>query len=967
MRAELTVRPQKRLSQYHLHGQWHMDVIKGTDCRLSSSPCRPRIADCTQLKAVGFADNDWRARLTPEHAWHAFSTKDVVHHCGANVVRALRWLFDVVDLAPATNHIGHEESKILFEKMEAAKRERRAFVRACCRLSFAECPGDTPWLMRVGDAHEWCAVHMDEVVERCSDLDAPFKALMHGDTAMLAPPARPADECAKALKDELNARVAEAPRAGQRPSIVDCAQIKCGPSGWQARWGPGHDWHVFDIKQVAGRCVGTHAAADASRNMLTHHAVIDVGPPVREYDERAHKDAVAELVLVVQEFDDHCNAASQLRFITPLHDDDPGWRMGGRDGWRAVRTIDVVERCGANLVAPREALSHGIAALPAAHETDALPDEQLDALAAELEAERLATMLHSPALQPACSSWIRVGDRVEVAQTAEGFEGARYVARVMAAPHGGCMDVEYEAFQEDASERRLREQVLTLRVRPLPPRAPDEWLVNASAGFQVDVDFEEGWWPASVQQLPGPCDVEPHAEAYCHNFGLSRRFTLSSLRPRWYFDSCAFRWEMHTGGGTHFRVAAVSALSSTSANGEHMSVLLRPLCEDDVYSRALRAGEMNPKLRIENVRPWDTLQRVMRHCQRRWKRVGPSTITFFMDPSRKPIESLDVTIERLCAMESMKAFAVELFYSADGIAVDANTGEAPLMQAAEAEMSAVERAREAEEKTADVEEAVPLLGERLLTATAPVLATPPPVANEEVDASAVALAPLSLEQAERAQSAKTRAGPPPSPLDQLPRAPEAAVVAAGEGETVDAEGAAAAAGVDEGEADAGEKEVATEVEATPAEEGARAEGSGAAAEAVVDEVRDLQPPSPPHAPPNTTLLPWDPHDERMCCVWCRLRRRRRWGRSAAPGTNAPSTRPTSGRRRPSGAAAGGSVGRARTARQTPRTARPKSPRSSATRRASAFGSSSRSGWRLCRAPATTARRAGRRRRSARCS
>lgn len=196
---------------------------------------------------------------------------------------------------------------------------------------------------------------------------------------------------------------------------------------------------------------------------------------------------------------------------------------------------------------------------------------------------------------------------------------------------------------------------------------------------------------------------------------------------------------MHTGGGTHFRVAAVS---STSANGEHMSVQLRPLCEDNVYSRALRADEMNPKLRIENVRPWDTLHKAMSQCQRRWKQhVGPSTITFFMDPSRKPIESLDVTIERLCAMEATKAFAVELFYSADGIAVDANTREAPPMQAAEAEMSAVERAREEEGKTADVEEAVPLLGERLLMATAPVLATPPPEANEEVDASAVALVP----------------------------------------------------------------------------------------------------------------------------------------------------------------------------------------------------------------------------------
>ena len=34
------------------------------------------------------------------------------------------------------------------------------------------------------DAEEWRAVHIDEVVERCADLDAPRTALMYGETAM---------------------------------------------------------------------------------------------------------------------------------------------------------------------------------------------------------------------------------------------------------------------------------------------------------------------------------------------------------------------------------------------------------------------------------------------------------------------------------------------------------------------------------------------------------------------------------------------------------------------------------------------------------------------------------------------------------------------------------------------------------------------------------------------------------------
>ena len=93
------------------------------------------------------------------------------------------------------------------------------------------------------------------------------------------------------------------------------------------------------------------------------------------------------------------------------------------------------------------------------------------------------------------AGWIQLGERVEVAQTEEGFEGSHYEATVLAASAEGDLHVEYVVLVDDTDPTIMqKEWVPPSRLRPPPPPPPPGWLSSAQVGFELQMHFEDGWW-----------------------------------------------------------------------------------------------------------------------------------------------------------------------------------------------------------------------------------------------------------------------------------------------------------------------------------------------------------------------------------------------------------------------------------------------------------------------------------------
>ena len=135
-----------------------------------------------------------------------------------------------------------------------------------------------------------------------------------------------------------------------------------------------------------------------------------------------------------------------------------------------------------------------------------------------------------------------VGAQVEVLQPEKGgLCGARYAAQVLAAGRGdGMVQLQYTHLYEAAhSKSALVEWSCNFRgndddevLRPVPPPPPDGFAAALQPGDEVEVRFEEGWWPVTVDSCApsASLDVRSAEEGLS---GLTRTVALEQVRPGW--------------------------------------------------------------------------------------------------------------------------------------------------------------------------------------------------------------------------------------------------------------------------------------------------------------------------------------------------------------------------------------------------------------------------------------------------
>jgi hypothetical protein len=134
-----------------------------------------------------------------------------------------------------------------------------------------------------------------------------------------------------------------------------------------------------------------------------------------------------------------------------------------------------------------------------------------------------------------------VGAQVEVLQPEKGgLCGARYAAQVLAAGRGdGMVQLQYTHLYEAAhAKSALVEWSCNFRgndddevLRPVPPPPPDGFAAALQPGDEVEVRFEEGWWPVTVDSAPSASiDVRSAEEGLS---GLTRTVALEQVRPSW--------------------------------------------------------------------------------------------------------------------------------------------------------------------------------------------------------------------------------------------------------------------------------------------------------------------------------------------------------------------------------------------------------------------------------------------------
>ena len=230
--------------------------------------------------------------------------------------------------------------------------------------------------------------------------------------------------------------------------------------------------------------------------------------------------------------------------------------------------------------------------------------------------------------------WVYAGVRVEVLQTLEGFAGSHYAAHVTDAPHNGKASVEYEEFASATNpDEHLREWVPVTDLRPVPPSTPSTptaWIWST----EVDARLHSGWWPATVKRA-GVCDDAEHVEVCA--LDTTQTLPVADLRPRWTLNTHSFQWE-HASDGVRVQTPME----------ERVRIKVLPLHSSGAHATALVARGANPKLILLGGRPWVTLGKIFRACQRRWRCTETPAIRF--STSKQPLDDLDVTVGELLAM-----------------------------------------------------------------------------------------------------------------------------------------------------------------------------------------------------------------------------------------------------------------------------------------------------------------------------
>ena len=102
----------------------------------------------------------------------------------------------------------------------------------------------------------------------------------------------------------------------------------------------------------------------------------------------------------------------------------------------------------------------------------------------------------------------RVGDEVEARSMEEGYEGARYLARLVEADEINRRGtIEFYAFHDsEAPDQRLRDWTEYFLIRPPPPKTVQfglktSWLRKMYVGAAVEVWHEDGWMDADLMSV----------------------------------------------------------------------------------------------------------------------------------------------------------------------------------------------------------------------------------------------------------------------------------------------------------------------------------------------------------------------------------------------------------------------------------------------------------------------------------
>ncbi|OMO96676.1 hypothetical protein COLO4_15144 [Corchorus olitorius] len=98
----------------------------------------------------------------------------------------------------------------------------------------------------------------------------------------------------------------------------------------------------------------------------------------------------------------------------------------------------------------------------------------------------------------------RVGDKVEVCSTEEGFVGSYYEATIVSILKDGSYKVRYKNLVEEEDDSKLLvEKASADEVRPMPPRIQGKGTRFYSYLDKVDAFDNDGWWVGIVTGIDG--------------------------------------------------------------------------------------------------------------------------------------------------------------------------------------------------------------------------------------------------------------------------------------------------------------------------------------------------------------------------------------------------------------------------------------------------------------------------------
>jgi len=137
---------------------------------------------------------------------------------------------------------------------------------------------------------------------------------------------------------------------------------------------------------------------------------------------------------------------------------------------------------------------------------------------------------------------------VEIRQHAKGVENAYFQAYLLGGKRSdGLIEVQYKHLHESAFvESPVTEWLLPKdsdEVRPVPPGVPGGFYESICVGANIEVKFEEGWWPAVLRDNANPTFRVKATEFPALE---KRSFTTMEVRPTWRWENG--KWEDLTSG-----------------------------------------------------------------------------------------------------------------------------------------------------------------------------------------------------------------------------------------------------------------------------------------------------------------------------------------------------------------------------------------------------------------------------------